>query len=115
MPTCPSGLPINDCTSEPPGVSSSTLNPRDALSVSSVTSTGRRNSPAVRASDAIGDTLTRTEQSLAETRSMARTLGHSITDTNEWDDDFRRRLGNAPFRCIDAARQAAEAASGARR
>ena len=51
----------------------------------------RRNSPAVRASDAIGDTLTRTEQSLAEARSMARTLGHSITDTNEWDDDFRER------------------------
>lgn len=51
----------------------------------------RRNSPLVRESDGIADTLTRTEQSLAEARSMARTLGHSITDTNEWDDDFRER------------------------
>ena len=51
----------------------------------------RRDSAVVRASGTFGDLLDRTEQSLAEIRSMARTLGHSITDTNEWDEGFRDR------------------------
>jgi cell shape-determining protein MreD len=51
----------------------------------------RRDSAVVRAPGEFGEILDRTEQSLAEIRSMARTLGHSITDTNEWDDDFRER------------------------
>jgi hypothetical protein len=51
----------------------------------------RRASAVVRAPGEFGEILDRTEQSLAEIRSMARTLGHSITDTNEWDDGFRER------------------------
>jgi uncharacterized membrane protein YgaE (UPF0421/DUF939 family) len=51
----------------------------------------RRDSAAVREARQLGEILDRTEQSLAEIRSMARTLGHSITDTNEWDDTFRER------------------------
>jgi cell shape-determining protein MreD len=51
----------------------------------------RRDSAVVRAPGEFGEILDRTEQSLAEIRSMARTLGHSITDTNEWDDGFRER------------------------
>lgn len=49
----------------------------------------RRDSEAVRSPGSYGDLLERTEQSLAEIRSMARTLGHSIVDTNEWDEQFR--------------------------
>ncbi|HSJ19238.1 MAG TPA: FUSC family protein [Nocardioidaceae bacterium] len=51
----------------------------------------RRDSAAVREAAQFGEILDHTEQSLAEVRSMARTLGHSITDTNEWDDTFRDR------------------------
>jgi uncharacterized membrane protein YgaE (UPF0421/DUF939 family) len=51
----------------------------------------RRQSVAVREAGQFGEILDHTEQSLAEIRSMARTLGHSITDTNEWDDTFRER------------------------
>jgi hypothetical protein len=51
----------------------------------------RRASAVVRTPGEFGEILDRTEQSLAEIRSMARTLGHSITDTNEWDDVFRER------------------------
>jgi uncharacterized membrane protein YccC len=51
----------------------------------------RRDSAAVRVAGEFGEILDRTEQSLAEIRSMARTLGHSITDTNQWEDSFRKR------------------------
>lgn len=51
----------------------------------------RRASGVVREPGQFGDILERTEQSLAEIRSMARTLGFSITDTHEWDDEFRDR------------------------
>jgi cell shape-determining protein MreD len=51
----------------------------------------RKDSAAVREPGQFGEILDRTEQALAEIRSMARTLGHSITDTNEWDDTFRDR------------------------
>lgn len=51
----------------------------------------RKGSGVVREPGAFGEILDRTEQSLAEVRSMARTLGHSIIDTNEWDDEFRDR------------------------
>jgi len=37
------------------------------------------------------DLLDRMEQAVAEIRSMARTLGQSISLTNEWDDEFRGR------------------------
>jgi cell shape-determining protein MreD len=51
----------------------------------------RRGSRAVREACELGEILGRTEQSLAEIRSMARTLGHSVTDTQEWDEGFRER------------------------
>lgn len=51
----------------------------------------RRDSAVVREPGAFGEILDRTEQALAEVRSMARTLGHSITDSNQWDDEFRER------------------------
>lgn len=51
----------------------------------------RKDSAAVREPGAFGEILDRTEQALAEIRSMARTLGHSITDSNQWDDEFRER------------------------
>lgn len=51
----------------------------------------RRDSAAVREPGEFGEILERTEQSLADIRSMARTLGHSISDTHEWDDEFRER------------------------
>jgi hypothetical protein len=51
----------------------------------------RRDSAAVREAAVFGDILDRTEQALAEIRSMARTVGHSIFDTNQWDDEFRER------------------------
>ena len=35
--------------------------------------------------------LRRMEQAVAETRSMARTVGGSIVDVEEWDDEFRER------------------------
>lgn len=51
----------------------------------------RKDSVAVRSPGSYGDILSRTEQALAEIRSLARTLEHSITDSNEWDDEFRHR------------------------
>lgn len=51
----------------------------------------RRDSAVVREPGAFGELLDRTEQALAEIRSMARTLEHSITDSNQWDDEFRDR------------------------
>lgn len=51
----------------------------------------RKDSRAVREPGAFGEILDRTEQALAEVRSMARTLEHSIHDSNDWDDEFRER------------------------
>lgn len=51
----------------------------------------RRQSAVVRKPGAYGEILDRTEQALAEIRSMARTLQHSIRDSNRWDDTFRER------------------------
>lgn len=51
----------------------------------------RRDSAVVRKPGEFGEILSRTEQALAEIRSMARTLEFSITDSNEWDDEFRDR------------------------
>lgn len=51
----------------------------------------RKNSAAVREPGEFGEILDRTEQAIAEIRSMARTLGYSITDTHEWEEEFRHR------------------------
>ena len=51
----------------------------------------RRDSAVVREPGEFGEILDRTEQALAEIRSLARTLAHSILDSNEWDDQFRER------------------------
>lgn len=51
----------------------------------------RRGSAAVREAAVFGEILDHTEQALAEIRSLARTVGHSIFDTNQWDDEFRER------------------------
>ncbi|HEX6246919.1 MAG TPA: aromatic acid exporter family protein [Nocardioidaceae bacterium] len=51
----------------------------------------RRDSEVVRKPGSYGEILDRTEQALAEVRSMARTLEHSIRDSNQWDDEFRDR------------------------
>jgi uncharacterized membrane protein YgaE (UPF0421/DUF939 family) len=51
----------------------------------------RRGSRSVRHAEQFGDLLDRTEQSLSEIRSMARTLDHSVNQTNEWDNSFRER------------------------
>lgn len=51
----------------------------------------RKDSAVVRKPGEFGEILDRTEQALAEIRSLARTLGHSISDSNEWDDQFRER------------------------
>ncbi len=37
------------------------------------------------------ESLDRIEQALSEIRSMARTIEHSITDTKQWEDEFRDR------------------------
>ena len=41
------------------------------------------------------DLLDRMEQAVAEIRSMARTLGQSISLTNEWDDEVPRQVARA--------------------
>jgi len=51
----------------------------------------RKDSSVVREPGTFGDLLDRTEQALAEVRSMARTLHHSVIDSNLWDDRFRER------------------------
>ncbi len=51
----------------------------------------RRAAAPVRKPGEFGDILGRTEQALAEIRSMARTLELSITDSNSWDGEFRDR------------------------
>lgn len=51
----------------------------------------RRGSRKVQAAGGYRDLLDRVEQAVAEARSMAGTLDHSITDTKEWDPAFRSR------------------------
>ncbi|HEU4515321.1 MAG TPA: FUSC family protein [Nocardioidaceae bacterium] len=51
----------------------------------------RKDSAVVRKPGEFGEILDRTEQALAEIRSLGRTMGHSITDSNQWDDQFRER------------------------
>ena len=55
----------------------------------------RRDSAAVRVAGEFGEILDRTEQSLAEIRSMARTLRRNITDTHEWEDSFLEAVDGA--------------------
>lgn len=50
----------------------------------------------------LGETLDRVEQALAEIRSMARTVGHSILDTKLWEEDFRSRWTGAASRIGEA-------------
>ena len=49
----------------------------------------RRGAREVRRPGEYGEVLHRIEQAVAETRSMARTLGHSISNVNTWEDRFR--------------------------
>ena len=49
----------------------------------------RRAAKSVRVTDIYEQILRDNEQAVAEARSMARTLGHSIEDVIEWDPEFR--------------------------
>jgi len=51
----------------------------------------RRAAAGVRATDVYEQVLRDNEQAVAESRSMARSLGHSIEAVNEWDPAFRDR------------------------
>lgn len=51
----------------------------------------RRESAVVREPGEFGEILDRTEQAVAEVRSLAVTIGHSIAWHHEWDDEFRER------------------------
>ncbi len=51
----------------------------------------RRAARGLRSSDLFEEILRGNEQAVAETRSMARTLGHSVAAVNEWDPRFRDR------------------------
>jgi uncharacterized membrane protein YgaE (UPF0421/DUF939 family) len=51
----------------------------------------RRAARTVRASDAFEEILRDNEQAVAESRSMARTLGHSIDALREWEPVFKER------------------------
>lgn len=51
----------------------------------------RRGARAMREPGEFDDLLHRIEQSLADTRSMVRTLGHSVSEVNAWDPVFRER------------------------
>jgi uncharacterized membrane protein YgaE (UPF0421/DUF939 family) len=51
----------------------------------------RRGAREVQKTDQFGDLLNRMEQAVADIRSMARTLGHSVTALQQWDDTFRRQ------------------------
>lgn len=51
----------------------------------------RRAAGDVRRPGEFGDVLERNEQAVAEARSMARTLGHSVTEVNSWDEQFHDR------------------------
>jgi hypothetical protein len=59
----------------------------------------------VRTPGSYGDILGRTEQALAEIRSMARTIEHSITDSNQWEDEFRTRWTELLRQTADAIRR----------
>jgi len=50
----------------------------------------RRRAGDVRKEGEFGDVIHRLEQSVADIRSMARTLEHSVVNVLEWDVDFRR-------------------------
>jgi uncharacterized membrane protein YgaE (UPF0421/DUF939 family) len=62
----------------------------------------RRAAKGMRRTDVFEQILRDNEQAVAETRSMARTLGYSIADLNEWDDEFRDRW-------LECLREAGEA------
>lgn len=66
------------------------LNPRRA--------TARR----MRAAEGFDDILGRLGQAVAETRSMARTIGHARVPTSEWDSGFRERWRELLNRAGDA-------------
>ena len=51
----------------------------------------RRAAHGVRKSEVFEEILNDNEQAVAEVRSMARTVGHSIEDVNEWEPVFRDR------------------------
>jgi uncharacterized membrane protein YgaE (UPF0421/DUF939 family) len=51
----------------------------------------RRAARAVKATDVFEEVLRNNDQAVAETRSMARTLGHSIDNLVEWEPAFRER------------------------
>lgn len=51
----------------------------------------RRRARAVREAAQYRELLHRTEQAVAEIRSMARTIGHSITNVTEWEPEFHER------------------------
>ena len=51
----------------------------------------RRAAKGLRTSDLYEKILDDNEQAVAEVRSMARTVGHSIVDVNEWEPVFRER------------------------
>lgn len=51
----------------------------------------RRSAGEVREPGEFSDLLYRIEQSVADTRSMVRTLGHSVTDVHEWEPVFQDR------------------------
>jgi len=62
----------------------------------------RRAAKGMKRTDVFEQILRDNEQAVAETRSMARTLGHSIADLNEWQPEFRDRW-------LDCLREAGEA------
>lgn len=72
------------------------LNPRRA--------TARR----MRAAEGFDDILGRLGQAVAETRSMARTIGHARMPTDDWDSGFRKRWREL----VDRAGRAISAADG---
>jgi uncharacterized membrane protein YccC len=51
----------------------------------------RRAAQTIKKTDVFEEILHRNEQAVAELRSMARTLGHSIDNLNEWEPHFRDR------------------------
>jgi uncharacterized membrane protein YgaE (UPF0421/DUF939 family) len=72
----------------------------------------RRHSRTVRESRNHAAVLDRTEQSLSETRSLARTLGHSVTDAKEWNPRFRERWTALLEETAEALREPGDARLG---
>jgi hypothetical protein len=66
----------------------------------------RRGAAAVRRPGEWNVVLGRMEQAVAETRSMARTIDHSIIDVHEWDAEFRARWTRLLRRAGEAIRTA---------